>query len=72
MSVSEFLRAAARERAERVLGLNGPTLWEQIQPYVLEPTGELTDVACHVDEIVGEEIDKAHARKRRSRQRPVV
>jgi Protein of unknown function (DUF1778) len=73
VSVSEFLRAAARERAERVLGRGGPTLWEQIQPYVLEPTGETYDLdARSLDEQIGEEIEKTHARKLRSRRRTVA
>jgi hypothetical protein len=64
ISVSEFLRAAARERAERVLGAGGPTLWDQIRPYVLESTGESYDLdARSMDEQVGEEIEKAQARK---------
>jgi uncharacterized protein (DUF1778 family) len=69
VSVSDFIRTAARERAERVLGEKGPTLWEQIQPYVLEPTGETYDLdARSLDEQIGEEIEKAYARKLRSRQ----
>jgi Arc/MetJ-type ribon-helix-helix transcriptional regulator len=34
VSVSEFVRAAVRERAERVL--SGTSLWERIQPIVEE------------------------------------
>jgi len=69
VSVSDFIRAAARERAERILGMRGPTLWEQIQPYVLEPTGSSYDLdARSLDEQIGEEIEKAYARKLKSRQ----
>jgi hypothetical protein len=67
VSISDFIRAAARERAERTLGLKGPTLWEQIEPYVLEPTGETYDLdARGLDDQIGDEIEKAYARKLRS------
>jgi hypothetical protein len=73
VSVSEFLRAAARERAERLLGDSGPTLWEQIEPYVLEPTGQAYDLdARGLDAQVAQEIEKKHARKLHSPRRGAI
>ena len=57
VSVSEFVRAAVRERAERIL--SGVSLWERIQPIIEEV--ERADAADRVPIHYANPIHEAYA-----------
>lgn len=57
VSVSDFVRAAVRERAERVL--NGLSLWERIQPIIEDL--EQADTADRVPVRFADPIHEAYA-----------
>src|SRR5438128_7739975 len=69
VSVSEFVRAAVRERAERVL--NGASVWERIQPILeeLEQADAVDRVPIHfanpIHQAYADDVVEEHEQQQR-------